>query len=237
MKKERLIVELLDVVQLATPNFDSIDEFQTAAKIRSYRLRGSKNPPSYDMALAQMPNIVSGLMKKPDLLRHLDGHANERWRGYLKDVGERLYDMFSRDGCTWYPVGRRPIETFSGVWTKPAIRGVRVVKGGDAFPCLVNPRSSLFFGPSALSFVSRGVYEFHVIDNPKAVGSMIVDLGKHPIANVRANRVYMPDQVKMMPLEQFEEILRRFLKAVELAGMISYPAERHRGIDLFRPRK
>lgn len=237
MKTKRLIIELLDVIQLTAPNFDNFSETETAAKIISYRLRGSSRPPSYDMAFTQMPNIVSGHMKKSDLINHLDSHANERWRGNLKDVGERLYDVFSKDLCTWYPVGRRPIETFSGVWTKPAIRGVRVVAGGDAFPCLVNPRSTLFFNKDALSFIARGVYEFHVIDNPRAIGPMIVDLGKDPVSDTRANRVYMPEQLVMMPLEQFEEILRRFLKAVELAGMMTVPADRHRGVDLFRPRR
>ena len=235
--KTRLVMELLDVVQLSSPNFENSNEFETAKRILSYRMRGSSNPPSYDMAFAQMRNIVSGYLKKVDLVRHLETHGNDRWRSNLVDVGERLFDIFSKDHCDWHPSGRRPIETFSGIWVKPAIRGVRVVGNGEAFPCLVNPRSSLFFGSRALSFVARGIYEFHVIDNPKAIGPMIVDLGRDHISGVRANRVFMPGQLSMMPLEEFEQVLRQFLKAVELAGLLSVPSDRHLGIDMFRPRR
>jgi hypothetical protein len=230
--KRRLVVELLDVVQFATPNISKLDLDLTAKKIIRFKKTGT--PKSYNIAFDLLPKIATGFLKREDVIAYLNTHHIVDWRPFVEDVGSRLFDIFSEMGCSWYPIGRKPIPTFSDVWSKPAIRGV-AVKDGEARPCLINPRASIYLGnENNLSFIGRGVHELHVIDDAQAKGMLIVDLGKHPLTKARENRIHYSEEIKLMSLEEFENILRRFVEAVKLAGFNAVPESVYTVSDLFR---
>ena len=223
-------LELLDVVQHSKPNIAQLDVAKTAKSLKD--AGGSRK--NYNMAIEPIAVYCSGKQKREDLLRYLRTHPDPAWHKYLEDVGTRLLDIFGEQESKWYPVGRRPIESVAGLLIKPAIRGVWVNKGMP-FPCLVNARGSVLLDPKVnLPFVARGVYEAHVRDEIGVSGPMIVDLGKDPKTNLRANRVYYPKESEMMSIEQFEDVLRKFNEALLLAGF--RPKVSTSAIDLFRTR-
>ncbi len=230
--KRRLVVELLDVVQFAAPSITALDLDLTAKKIIHFKKTGT--PRSYNIAFDLLPKVATGLLRREDVIAYLNTHHIVDWRPFVEDVGTRLFDIFSAMGCSWYPAGRKPIATFSDVYSKPAIRGV-VVKDGEARPCLINPRASLFLGNGKnLSFVGRGVHELHVIDDVQAKGMLIIDLGKHPETNKRENRLHYSEEIELMSLEEFESILKNFIEAVKLAGFNVTPESVYTVGDLFR---
>jgi hypothetical protein len=230
--KRRLVLELLDVIQFATPSIAKLDLELTAKKISHFKKKGT--PKSYNIAFDLLPKIATGLIKRQDVIAYLNTHPIADWRPFVEDVGIRLYEIFSEIECSWYPTGRKPIQTFSDVWTKPAIRGVAVSKG-EARPCLINPRASLYLGnDNNLSFIARGVHELHVIDDVQATGTLIIDLGKHPATKLRENRVHYSEEIEMISLDEFESILRRFVEAVKLAGFNVTPDSIYTVGDLFR---
>ena len=218
----RLILELLDVVQLGRPTLENLDPRETAAEILKYR---QGKPPTYNPAFNLISVILSGLARKEAILAALDQERPIWWRPHLKEVGGLLFDWFSQKPVKWYGVGRKPIETFEGIWMKPAIRGV-VVNKGSAYPLLVNPRSSFCLSPVGASFLGRGVIEFHVRDDPAAVCPIILDLGRPP-GTLRAKKgsqgqrpprrfmTFEIDEERCMPLVHFEEILRRLTEAIQ----------------------
>ena len=156
------------------------------------------------------------------------------WRIFLKEVASLLFDQFQKLGGVWYGSKRKPIEIFSAVWTKPAIRGV-LVRQHVAHPLLVNPRASLsLHDDSYIAFAGRGVYELHVIDDPQAKGPAILDLGRHPATKKRQSQIHFLKEGDLMSLEQFEIILKKFLSAVRLAGFDVNPDDFYTMQDLFR---
>jgi hypothetical protein len=223
-------LELLDVVQHSKPHISAIDVQKTANSLRA--AGGSRK--NYNMAIDPISVYCSGKQKQEDLLKYLRTHPDPAWHKYLEDVGTRLLDIFGSNVSSWYPVGRKPIESLAGLLIKPAIRGVWVNER-QPFPCLINARGSVLLEPKvSLPFVARGVYEAHVRDEIGVFGPMIVDLGKDPRTNLRANRVYYPQESEMMSIELFEEILRKFNEALILAGF--RPRVAASAFDLFRTR-
>ena len=219
-------LELLDVIYYSDPNIFQINVERTAKKLRT--AGGSRK--SYDMAISPIPNIVSGIQKLEDLKAYWKSHKDEAWHPHLEDVGTRIFEIFSKEVCKWYPTGRRPVDSVGGLRIKPAIRGIKVANH-VAFPCLINPRSSVILDPAmARPFVARGIYELHVRDATGLFRPMIIDLGKQK--GIRANRIYYPSDADMISVEKFEEIMRSFNLALVEAGFTSNkPAS---AIDLFR---
>jgi hypothetical protein len=222
--------ELLDVIQHAYPSIAAIDVVRTAQKLK--KAGGSIN--NYNMAIEHIPAYCSGHQKPSDLIAYLRTHPNQRWQKHLEDVGTRLLEIFDGEPSKWYHTGRKPIESIAGLRVKPAIRGVWV-SSGKAFPCLINPRSTVLLEKRFnLPFAARGVHELHVRDEVNVAGPMIIDLGKDPATDLRANRVYYPTETEMMSVEQFEDVLRKFNEALALAGF--QPKAVASAIDLFRTR-
>jgi hypothetical protein len=220
--------ELLDVIQTSYPNIVNIDVERTAKRIK--KAGGSRR--NYNLAVDAVHPSCSGYLRERDLIAFLRTHPDEEWHPYLEDVGLRLYQIFGRKPATWHATGRKPVPSVGGLLIKPAIRGVWVDEG-RAFPCLINARASIFLDDFInRPFLARGVHEFHVRDSVGVIGPMIVDLGKDPKSGVRANRVHFPTEAEMMSVEQFEDILRRFNGALELAGY--KPREFGSAIDMFR---
>ncbi|MEO9168504.1 MAG: hypothetical protein ABI230_08885 [Aestuariivirga sp.] len=230
--QKKLVVELLDVMQFATPSIVNLDIERTAAKIVAYKKNGTRR--SYNMAFEHLSLISAGHLKKEQFIALMNQHPDIEWRKFLKEVAALLFDQFAELGGVWYPSKRKPIEIFSTVWTKPAIRGV-LVRDHVAHPLLVNPRASLsLHNDSYVAFAGRGVYELHVIDDPQAHGPAILDLGRHPATKQRHSQIHFLKEVDLMPLEQFEGILKRFLSAVRLAGFDVNPDAFYTVSDLFR---
>lgn len=223
-------LELLDVIQHAKPHIRSIDVERTAESLK--KVRGSIR--NYNMAIDEIGSLCSGIQKLPDLIAFLRTHPNPDWHKHLEDVGTRLWQIFGEAPSTWYKIGRKPIESLGGLLIKPSIRGFWSI-GGKAYPCLINARSSVYLETNSnLPFVARGVYEFHVRDEIGVSGPVVVDLGRDPATATRANRVHWLLEEKMLSVDEFEDIMRKFNDALSLAGY--QPKTVHSAIDLFRPR-
>jgi hypothetical protein len=227
----RFIFELIDVPYLAVPSLGEMDLLATAKKIQQYRRGGS--PRNYDPAVRLIQDCVSGLTTRERVTGAFDEVADEVWKKQLEDVSGRLFDIFGAKQARWYPTGRKPIELFDRAWFKPAIRGVWYIDGA-AYATLINARKTLFLSALGRAFVGRGVIEFHVIDDPNIAAYKVVDLGADPNSGGRATRLYSASEIDPMSIEEFEGILRRFMRAVEIAGYSSQPSEGMRIVDLFR---
>ena len=103
-------MELLDVVQNASPNLRNIDPVKTAKKIQKIK-SSIKN---YNMAISPISNIVTGLQRLEDLEAYWETHQVEDWRKPLKDVGTRIFHIFGSEVSKWYPTGRKPIPSTAG---------------------------------------------------------------------------------------------------------------------------
>jgi hypothetical protein len=99
---------------------------------------------------------------------------------------------------------------------------------------VINARATLELGIEDLRFLARGAFEFHGRDIPGVERTAVWDVSRRSEAGERIFHESVLDQSEMMPLDEFEGVLRRFLEAVEVAGYrhnVEHPGDI---IDLFR---
>lgn len=228
---KRFVIELMDVPYLAAPSVANLDVNLTALKIARYR-QGHSNK-TYDGVFQQVADMTTGMASVAALKAAFEGVKDPAWKAQLQDVSERLYGIFGRGVSRWYAADRKPRELFDRTWFKHAIRGVWV-RERKATATLVNARKGLCFNPTDRAFLARGIYEFYLRDDPNIHDQLIVDLGAAPRTDARATRLYTSAEVEPMALEQFEAILKSFLRAVERAGFSTQPAAGQSIADLFR---
>lgn len=230
--KRKFTIELLDVPYFARPSLGALDVALTARRIQTLRRGGGGR--SYDGAFSLIPDMTTGLATLEQLLSGLASTKDDDpWKEHLKEVAELLFALFGCCPGRWYAADRKPHQLYDRLWFKHPIRGVWFHEG-RATATLVNPRRGLSFDPLTRSFLSRGVFEFYLRDEPNIHDYLIVDLGVPPRADVRELRLYTPEMIDPMPLEQFEHVLRRFLQAVEHAGFAAQPSAEQSIADLFR---
>lgn len=227
----RFVFELIDLPYMARPSLKAMDVGKTADRIRQLRDHGGRR--SYAAVMQMIGQMASGHCNPEHIARAFADFPDKVWKLELIDVGERLLSIFETTRGNWYPSRPKPIELYEGVWVKPTIRGI-LWSEGFARATLINPRKSLVLDHYARAFQARGVYEFHMMDDPNVHGFRLIDLGADRGCEERATRVYRSEEVDMIGLEEFEEAIRTFMKAVELAGYSSLPRDEHRVVDMFR---
>ena len=87
--------------------------------------------------------------------------------------------------------------------------------------------------PEHVRFLARGVHELHCIDDPNDPIPLIIDLAQHSRSVGRELHVYEMPEEQAISFEEFDEAIRQFLKALELAG-VAVPSEADNVVDLFK---
>ncbi len=181
-----------------------------------------------------MGDITAGLVNDDYLARHLSKYPVEWKNATLQAVARLLAQQFGGKG-RWYKAGQLPFEVLPGAYFKPSIRGTWYFEK-QAYSVCINARKHQRVFPEHARFLARGVYEFHSIDDPNSPRPMIVDLSASDDAKRRI-RIFLLGPEEMMPLEQFESVLRRFFEALALAGVTTIPEGVPSIADLFRKRR
>ena len=84
--------------------------------------------------------------------------------------------------------------------------------------------------------MARGVYELHCIDDPNDPIPLIIDVSAHDEGDGRLLRPYVVHAEDAVSFDEFEDAVRQFLKALELA-VVALPSEPVESIvDLFKKR-
>jgi hypothetical protein len=228
--------ELLDCPKFAFPSLTNIDVFATAANILE-RL-GGKGFLNYGQIWPHMTRVAAGYVDEAYLVRNFNGYPIPWKNENLQDVLRLLGVAFAGKG-RWYPAGTKPFEILPGAFFKPCIRGTFYSNAdARAYSVCVNARKHQHVFPDHGRFLSRGVYEFHAIDDPfePTPIPMVVDLSAGDNGS-RELKMYMFDEKEMMSLDEFEFILRRFFEALVLAGVTTIPEGVENIADLFRKRR
>lgn len=221
--------ELLDCPKFAYPSLLDIDVVATAANIVE-RL-GGKSFLNYGQVWSRMADVVGGRVDEAYLRQHLSGYPDDWKNANTQEVVRLLKQAFEGKG-RWYKAGLLPFEVLPGAYFKPSIRGT-LYSQGQAYSVCINARKGQRLFPDHARFLSRGVYEFHSVDDPNDPKPMIVDVSASENGK-RELRTYVLEHEEMMPLEQFESILRRFFEALALAGVTTIPEGVENIADLFR---
>lgn len=223
-------LELLDIPYFCCGLISDFLIPKTAKAIRAGRRSNSRR--SYDPVFARMKQIIHPLAKERDIAKMFADHADAEWAVHLTQVAIAFHRGLRGNPPVWYGTGRKDLMA-GGIRVKPAIRGI-AVRHGEPLPIVVNPRATLDLGFDDIQFLARGAFELHGRDNPSVERTAVWDVSRRTDGGERVFHEVILDQTEMMPLDEFEDVIRRFLEAVALAGYrhnVDRPADI---IDLFR---
>jgi hypothetical protein len=99
---------------------------------------------------------------------------------------------------------------------------------------LINARKGQRLYPDHLRFLARGVYELHCLDDPADPVRLIIDVSEHDKGKGRLLRPHIIRPEQSISFDEFDDAVRQFLKALELAGVALPPDGIDSVIDLFR---
>lgn len=206
--------ELLDFPKFAAPSVMHIDAAFTSTQLIE-RL-GGKSFMSYSRIWSLLPVIVNGFATD-DLVRGATDIYEDDWKNdSIREAAILLRQHFGGRG-RWYPLPTKPLYVL-GFWFKPSIKGIWFVEG-QAYAVLINPRKGQRLLNQHISFLMRGIYELHCVDDPNDPIPLIVDLSEPEIGKGRRIRVHSIDIADAITLEQFDRIVREFVRALKLAGV------------------
>lgn len=101
---------------------------------------------------------------------------------------------------------------------------------------MINARKGQRLFPEHIRFLARGVYELHCIDDPNDPIPLIIDVSEHEEGEGRMLRSYIVPPDQAASFDEFDNAVRQFLKALELAG-VALPSDPIDNIvDLFKKR-
>jgi hypothetical protein len=119
-----------------------------------------------------------------------------------------------------------------GFWFKPSIKGVWFVDG-QAYAVLINARKQQRLFPEHIRFLARGVHELHCIDDPKDPIPLIVDVSEPERGRGRVLKAHVTPVEKAISLDEFDDAVRQFIKALQLAG-VALPTDAADVLTLFK---
>lgn len=221
--------ELLDFPKFAHPSVVGMDAARTASNLID-RLAG-KSFMSYGMIWPRLEPIVAGYATETFITSEFNKYEADWKNSNLQDVARLLKGFFGGRG-RWYRHPLRPTKVL-GFWFKPSIKGVWWVDG-QAYAVLINARKGQSLLPDQVRFLARGVHELHCIDDPNDPIPLIIDISA-PDGEKRKLRTYVMPVEKAISLEEFDDAIRQFLKALEMAG-VALPTDAIDVIDLFKKR-
>lgn len=220
--------ELLDFPKFAYPSVLSMDSVLTANNLIE-RLAG-KSFMSYGMIWPRLETIVAGYASEAFIISEFSRYDADWKNENLRDVARLLRGYFGGRG-RWYREPTGPTKVL-GFWFKPSIKGIWWVEG-QAYAVLINARKQQRLFPEHVRFLARGIYELHCINDPNDPIPLIIDVSSPDGGQERGLRVYEVPVERAASLEEFDDAVRLFLKALELAG-IALPSDAIDVIDLFK---
>lgn len=220
--------ELLDFPKFAYPGVVRMDVVQTSYNLIE-RLGGGGFM-SYCQIWPRMGDIVGGWASDEYISSQLGPYADEWKNESIREAARLLKQYFGGRG-KWYPFSQKP-KKVAGFWFKPSIKGVWFVDG-QAYAVMINARKGQPLFPEHVRFLARGVHELHCIDDPNDPIPLIIDLAQHSRSVGRELHVYEMPEEQAISFEEFDEAIRQFLKALELAG-VAVPSEADNVVDLFK---
>lgn len=206
--------ELLDFPKFAYPSVLSMDSALTANNLIE-RLAG-KSFMSYSMVWPRIEAIVAGHANEAFITSEFNRYGDSWKNENLREVARLLRKHFGGRG-RWYREPSLPTKVL-GFWFKPSIKGVWWVDG-QAYAVLINARKQQPLFPEHVRFLARGIYELHCINDPNDPIPLIIDVSSPDSSKDRELRVYEVPVERAASLEEFDDAVRHFLKALELAGV------------------
>jgi hypothetical protein len=223
--------ELLDFPKFAFPSVVGMDVAQTSYNLRD-RL-GGQGFMSYGQIWPRMDPIVGGYASESYIESQFSAYSDEWKNKSIRDVVQLLRQYFNGRG-RWYPHPPKPTKVL-GFWFKPSIKGVWFVDG-QAYAVLVNARKGQRLFTEHVRFLARGVYELHCIDDPNDPIPLIIDVSEHQEGEGRILRPHIIRPEQAISFDEFDDAVRQFLKALELAGVAVPPDATDSVVDLFKKR-
>lgn len=224
--------ELLDFPKFAYPSVVGMDAALTANNLLE-RLAGGGFM-SYQMLWPRLEPIVAGLATDSYIKTAFSPYSDDpkqAWKNVaIQDVARLLRDHFGGRG-RWYRHIEKPKKVL-GFWFKPSIKGVWWVDG-KGYAVLINARKGQPLFPDHVRFLARGIYELHCVEDPNDPIPLIIDVSAPELGKSRILRAYEMPVQKAISLDEFDDAVRQFLKALALAG-VALPTDTADVIGLFK---
>jgi hypothetical protein len=222
--------ELIDFPKFARPTISTLQPALTAAELLE-RLGGGGFM-SYNQIWPRVGHVVRGLATDAYILETFKAYKASWKNESIRDVVRLLRKYFGGRG-TWYPEPSKP-EFVLGFWFKPSIKGIWFFEG-QAYAVLVNARKGQILSNEDVRFLARGIYELHCRNDPNDPIPLIVDLSEREKGTGRELRVFTVTEDDAISLELFEQSLKEFLVALNIAGIsLPIPPELEDILSLFK---
>jgi hypothetical protein len=233
MARRGKFIELLDFPKFAHPSVLSLRADATALQL-SERLSGGGFM-SYGAIWPRVGMVVRGLATEIYIINTFRSYGDSWKNETLRDVVRLLRSVFGGKG-TWYPEPSTP-KYVLGFWFRPSIKGIWFHEGRP-YAVLINARKGQPLTMEDVRFLARGIHELHCIDDPNDPIPMIIDLSEHDDGKGRELKVYVVEAHEAASLIQFEESLREFLVALNMAGIsLPLPPALENIVSLFKKKR
>jgi hypothetical protein len=227
------VFELLDFPKFADPGVLNMRADATALQLTE-RLSGGGFM-SYGAIWPRVGMVIRGFATETYIVNTFRSYSDSWKNETIRDVVRLLCKVFGGKG-TWYPEPTAP-KYVLGFWFRPSIKGIWFHEG-RAYAVLINARKGQPLTMEDVQFLARGIHELHCIDDPNDPIPMIVDLSEHEDGEGREVRVYVVEAQESASLTQFEEALREFLVALNMAGIsLPLPPALDNIISLFKKKR
>jgi hypothetical protein len=225
--------ELLDFPKFAEPSVLNIRADRTALQVRERLMGGGFM--SYGAIWPRVGTVVRGFATETYIINTFRSYRDSWKNESVRDVVRLLCSVLGGKG-TWYPEPTTPIYVL-GFWFRPSIKGIWFYED-RAYAVLINARKGQPLTAEDIQFLARGIHELHCIDDPNDPIPMIIDLSEHEKGKGRELRVYVVEAHESASLLQFEEALREFLVALNMAGIsLPLPPVLENIVNLFKKKR
>ncbi len=220
MARRTKTFELLDFPKFAVPSVLQMEAAQTAISLVE-RLASPGGFMSYGPIWSRMQDIVEGYANDAFILSEFNSYADDWKNATVQEAVRLLRSQFGGRG-RWYPWPTKPIRVL-GFSFKPSIKGIWHVDG-ISYAVMINARKGQHLTLDDRKFLARGIYELHCVDDPADPVPLIVDLSEPNIGLGRRLREYKVSPEEMISLDEFDRVVREFVKALGIAG-VAVPSE------------
>lgn len=221
--------ELLDFPKFAYPALVGMDAALTANNLVE-RLGGGGFM-LYGMIWPRMNVIVGGRATDQFVSTTFNKYGDDWKNNSIQEVVNYLSHYFGGRG-TWYPFPMRP-KKILGFWFKPSIKGIWFVDG-KAYAVLINARKGQPLHPDHRKFLARGVYELHCREDPNDPIPLIIDVSEPSRGEGRQIRAFTMPVSQSISLQEFDDSVRTFMQALQIAGVALPPDTTDSMVDIFK---
>lgn len=186
--------------------------------------KGGGGPNSYEPILRRFGDLSAGRLSINQLIDWINSSDLDQFAPHLIAGSIGFHELLQRSGGIWRHRPSDERHIVGGLTTQSGVRGIWL---GSDFrrACIVNLRTTENLSQGVAGFLLRACYEIFVRDEPSVSEPCVVDLSMqsfHTSGFERARRanVLTPENIPMMPLDEYELVLRRFWGALEAARVV-----------------